>query len=560
MRTRRVVLFAALAAMLALRGQGSGAARPPASASWPSGPPARPSRWARTPELRAERRSRRRRRRARRRPSSVARAQGLGCRQADVRVVVEPSAGVAAAEDAVAAAGGHVEASADGLVQALVPPALARRSSPPRPASAMCGRRTTPFPRGRRRGRRRNRTPPSGRPPATTAPASRSRSSTSASRLPGAARDGAAGLGHDRSTTAAAGSTSSSGRGDEPRHRGRRARPPDGPGRPALPDLHRHRGRPEARRAGRDRRRRQDRQPLGRLVQHEPRRRHRRRRAAPTRRSRTRAPTGSSGSTRPATTPRSTGAARFTSDAANADDATTSRPATRSTASPIAAGAQVCAFLKWDGWPVTSEDFDLYLVRDERQLGRRRLGSTTSPAGPDAPTEDLCYTNTGAQRRTSGSGSSATAPPTTPRFDLYVRRRLEPPVLGRRGKHHRARLVAERPRGRRRLLADRRDRVLQLAGPDDRRAAQAGSRRARQRLDRDLRQRRRHLRASRASSARPPRRRRSRGRPRSCSARNPTLTPAGPRGGARADVVHLGPGAVRAEQHGRPWAAAAWRT
>ena len=66
------------------------------------------------------------------------------------------------------------------------------------------------------------------------------------------------------------------GRSRAARHRRRRDRPRDGAGRAALSDLHRHRGRPHERRGLREGERDHDRQPLRRLVQHLPRRRHRR--------------------------------------------------------------------------------------------------------------------------------------------------------------------------------------------------------------------------------------------------------------------------------------------
>src|SRR4051812_1623771 len=107
MRTRRVVLLAALAAMLAFTGQGTGAGRA-TSASWPpatlgahtelDGLDSALTQVARGGSL------------------GVARTQGLVVAGTGVRVVVEPSAGVAAAEGAVAAAGGRVEESAGGLV------------------------------------------------------------------------------------------------------------------------------------------------------------------------------------------------------------------------------------------------------------------------------------------------------------------------------------------------------------------------------------------------------------------------------------------------------------
>ena len=81
------------------------------------------------------------------------------------------------------------------------------------------------------------------------------------------------------------------------------------------------------------------------------------------------------------------------------------------------AGEQACVFLKWDAWPVTSEDFDLGLYRDSDAA---LVDSSTNDQsdGPLPPTEGLCYTNSGPTQvfdivivRYSAVGS--------PRFDLY---------------------------------------------------------------------------------------------------------------------------------------------
>jgi hypothetical protein len=58
----------------------------------------------------------------------------------------------------------------------------------------------------------------------------------------------------------------------------------------------------------------------------------------------------------------------------------------------VGTGAQICVFLKWDSWPVTSEDFDLYLIRTSDDA---IVDSSTGDQSPDVPTEDLCYTNPG---------------------------------------------------------------------------------------------------------------------------------------------------------------------
>ena len=82
----------------------------------------------------------------------------------------------------------------------------------------------------------------------------------------------------------------------------------------------------------------------------------------------------------------------------------------------IQGGEQACAFLRWDGWPVTSEDYDLFLVR----VGNDQIvaGSTTDQAdGPSPPTEELCYTNAGATQA-FGIGIVRWSAAANLRFDL----------------------------------------------------------------------------------------------------------------------------------------------
>src|SRR5262249_31776333 len=83
----------------------------------------------------------------------------------------------------------------------------------------------------------------------------------------------------------------------------------------------------------------------------------------------------------------------------------------------IANGETACAYLKWDAWPVTSQDYDLALIRSS--TGAVVASSTNEQAGgPVAPTEQLCYTNTGPTQNFALviSRYSATA---SPRFDLF---------------------------------------------------------------------------------------------------------------------------------------------
>jgi hypothetical protein len=76
-----------------------------------------------------------------------------------------------------------------------------------------------------------------------------------------------------------------------------------------------------------------------------------------------------------------------------------------------------CAFLKWDAWPTTSEDYDLYLV-DESSNQIVDASTEDQADGPLDPTEALCYTNSGATG-TFGLGIARYSAASSPRLDLY---------------------------------------------------------------------------------------------------------------------------------------------
>ncbi len=82
----------------------------------------------------------------------------------------------------------------------------------------------------------------------------------------------------------------------------------------------------------------------------------------------------------------------------------------------IAAGDKQCAYLKWDSWPVTSTDLNLYIVRvsDSSVVA----SGTITQSGSQPPTEFACYPNPGSTavfrvevRRFSGG---------SPRVDMFV--------------------------------------------------------------------------------------------------------------------------------------------
>src|SRR5581483_6478307 len=83
----------------------------------------------------------------------------------------------------------------------------------------------------------------------------------------------------------------------------------------------------------------------------------------------------------------------------------------------IQSGETACAYLKWDAWPVTTQDLDLLLV----QLSDSTVvaGSANDQAdGPAPPTEGFCYTNTGATQ-SFGIAVESYAVVGSVLFDLY---------------------------------------------------------------------------------------------------------------------------------------------
>ena len=80
-------------------------------------------------------------------------------------------------------------------------------------------------------------------------------------------------------------------------------------------------------------------------------------------------------------------------------------------------GEQGCVFLKWDDWPVTSEDFDLGLYDSGGNLVASSENDQSD--GPLPPTEALCYTNTAATAENYYIAIDRYAAVGNPRFDLY---------------------------------------------------------------------------------------------------------------------------------------------
>jgi subtilisin family serine protease len=87
----------------------------------------------------------------------------------------------------------------------------------------------------------------------------------------------------------------------------------------------------------------------------------------------------------------------------------------------IAAGGGVCVFLKWDSWPTTTQDFDLYLFR-LADLSAPVGGSTNFQNGAQPPTEQFCYTNTTGVSQSFAITIRKFAATAAPRFDLFFDR------------------------------------------------------------------------------------------------------------------------------------------
>ena len=148
-------------------------------------------------------------------------------------------------------------------------------------------------------------------------------------------------------------------------------------------------------------------------------------------------------------------------------------------------GRLFCSSLKWDEWPATDENFDLYVrfVAGDAQIA----SSTTVQNGSQMPREEVCWQNT-----RTGSGRHLRRDPSRRRSELAEARPLlvgqrQAAVQGSRAERHRTRYLAGRTRRRSGVLADGRPRAVQLARPDDRRSREARSRRTCERLGRDVR-------------------------------------------------------------------------
>jgi subtilisin family serine protease len=85
----------------------------------------------------------------------------------------------------------------------------------------------------------------------------------------------------------------------------------------------------------------------------------------------------------------------------------------------LGANQQTCVALRWDSWPVTALDYDLYLTRATD--GSPVASSSNEQSGSQPPTELICHINTTgvAQLYALGIRRHNAADP-SPRFDLFV--------------------------------------------------------------------------------------------------------------------------------------------
>jgi hypothetical protein len=80
------------------------------------------------------------------------------------------------------------------------------------------------------------------------------------------------------------------------------------------------------------------------------------------------------------------------------------------------ANNQVCAYLKWDSWPTTRNDYDLFVVRLDTGDFWQSINDQSS--SPQAPTEGLCFTVPATG--TYGVVISRFNSPQSPRLDLFI--------------------------------------------------------------------------------------------------------------------------------------------
>ena len=87
----------------------------------------------------------------------------------------------------------------------------------------------------------------------------------------------------------------------------------------------------------------------------------------------------------------------------------------------VAGGGTICATLKWDSWPTTNQDFDLWLVHfPPTGPGTIVAASENRQTGTLPPTEGLCFSNTGPTNDAFYLAIRNFSATLAPRFDLFV--------------------------------------------------------------------------------------------------------------------------------------------
>ena len=82
------------------------------------------------------------------------------------------------------------------------------------------------------------------------------------------------------------------------------------------------------------------------------------------------------------------------------------------------AGDTMCAALKWDSWPASSQDYDLYMFTSAN--GTAVGSSTNLQNGTQTPTEDFCYTNDTGVSQWFFLAIYKFAATAKPRFDMFL--------------------------------------------------------------------------------------------------------------------------------------------
>ncbi|MGN6797275.1 MAG: S8 family serine peptidase, partial [Gaiellaceae bacterium] len=85
----------------------------------------------------------------------------------------------------------------------------------------------------------------------------------------------------------------------------------------------------------------------------------------------------------------------------------------------VAAGSNPCVLMKWDAWPVTTEDFDLVVKRVSDGAVVASSGNNQAD-GPAPPVEEACFTNTSGSTVTYAASIVSFSVADDPLIDLFV--------------------------------------------------------------------------------------------------------------------------------------------